>query len=1433
VNRIIFPAALMAIVAVVVLNSMTGTGRADKTEGTVSNATVNGSWAPRSVGHPTFVSPHASPITVSDGRVFVVNTPADTVDVIDANSQIIVARVHVGIDPVSLAVRPDGREVWVANHVSDSVSVIDNDRESPTYLNVIATVQDIDAREKSTRFDEPVGIAFASNEKAYVALSSENTIAVINVATRQVQKRLSITAQDPRAIVVRGGLLYVIPFESNNQTQLSGGTGKIDGQLVTFNAHEHSIANNNVLSLGHVVDIVKHPKVPDRDLYVFDTETDELVEVVDTLGTLLYGLTVDSKGQVFIAQTDARNEVNGRAGTKQHGLAELENRAFLNRVTRVSWATDARQRQGDSARRDSTVDHFELEPLPPEHPQPGRALATPFAIEISADDSTLVVSAAASDKLFTIDSASGEVLGRVDVGAVPHGIALQQAEGENSLRAWVYNAAENSVSLVDLADWTSPQLVNTTPLEDPTHPVVKRGRIAFETAAASTTGTYACASCHPDGHTDQLLWVLKTPVVTGGDQIMPRSTMPVRGLRDTAPFHWDGIPGDPYGGNNSANIHSAVDPNCDLNDPASSTRHLIDGGIAGTMSMVGDTTVNDEGKAGALTAAQRDAMATFLLSVPYPPAQRRAYTNTVSDRAVEGFKLFHIDGDHDGKPRPNVCGNCHRMPFLVSTNTPGTGMDAPTWRGAYDRFLILPQGRLNIIDFDFYRRVAEAGQSERSIWQFSWGGRRRFDPVWEMVLEGSTGFSGSFARQVSLNATSAQDDFTSDLLQSLERSADEGAVVLEAEGVFIEQSDSEPVALQFDGELGGGRYIRKHHDGSPQLDSERFPIHDKQSFTRVELVSLALNGGFVSTFTARHGAEADVDSPQPAIWTLGPIERQRGRQVFPIVHDGNLRMKISGRHISEHAHVILDGRRVPGSTQIGADETVEVVLQSLPTVGIHLLQLQNPNGMFSNDFIFHVTENSDAAADLKRRTDEAHVGLQGTLSDAVSRGDLARMKELLASGAKINGRQSDGGGTPLSTAAFHGRLESAKFLIENGAKVDATNADGNTPLHVAAFMCRFEIVELLLDSGAPVDKKSGRGETPTDVVSAPWSEPLAGFYRAISGAAGLEIDLEQIQRDRPRIAKLLHSYADKLDGTVGWQRLHDMPVEKWEAGTVLLDKKLYFFGGYTDGVRSSKRCDVFDPSDVSWKRIQDLPSAITHMNMVLDGRTVWFAGGFKDGYKGHAIAEVWNYDIENDRYTAAPLLPEPRGGGGLALVEGKLHYLGGVQADRDTDAADHWVLDLKQWAGRSAKWENAAPMPAPRNQFSTVTLEGKIYAIGGQFHHDSMQLDQPRVDIYDPRTDSWTSGPALPKGHSHSEGGTFVDGERILMVGGHTTAEGERKKISAQILALLPGGQWEVVGTLPSQLSSPVARIIDGKLYVAGGSPDGRSVQADMWVSQL
>ena len=68
------------------------------------------------------MSPHARPIVLGGDYVYVANTPSDTVDVIHAKTREVVKRIPVGIDPVGLAIRPDGKELWVTSHISDSVS---------------------------------------------------------------------------------------------------------------------------------------------------------------------------------------------------------------------------------------------------------------------------------------------------------------------------------------------------------------------------------------------------------------------------------------------------------------------------------------------------------------------------------------------------------------------------------------------------------------------------------------------------------------------------------------------------------------------------------------------------------------------------------------------------------------------------------------------------------------------------------------------------------------------------------------------------------------------------------------------------------------------------------------------------------------------------------------------------------------------------------------------------------------------------------------------------------------------------------------------------------------------------------------------------------------------------------------------------------------
>jgi len=241
-------------------------------------------------------------------------------------------------------------------------------------------------------------------------------------------------------------------------------------------------------------------------------------------------------------------------------------------------------------------------------------------------------------------------------------------------------------------------------------------------------------------------------------------------------------------------------------------------------------------------------------------------------------------------------------------------------------------------------------------------------------------------------------------------------------------------------------------------------------------------------------------------------------------------MEISGRNFDEYASVYVDGRRVEAAIEVTEDEQEMVVIEldELPEDGMHMLQVQSENGLFSNDFIFHVTKDADAARELKRSIDEAQIDPRDALSRAIERGDVDEVKRRLGRRAqRINDRRPATGSTPLGDAAFRGNLEIVKLLLDRGAKVNATNRDGNTPLLLSAFMCRTDVVKYLLENGASPSKKNGRGETPVDVVSGDWNDSLTGLYTGIGNATGLEVDLDRLKQERPKIAKLLREYDSK------------------------------------------------------------------------------------------------------------------------------------------------------------------------------------------------------------------------------------------------------------------------------------------------------------------
>ena len=79
---------------------------------------------------------------------------------------------------------------------------------------------------------------------------------------------------------------------------------------------------------------------------------------------------------------------------------------------------------------------------------------------------------------------------------------------------------------------------------------------------------------------------------------------------------------------------------------------------------------------------------------------------------------------------------------------------------------------------------------------------------------------------------------------------------------------------------------------------------------------------------------------------------------------------------------------------------------------------------------------------------------------------------------KLFAAHDEKGRNALHIAAYHGFLECAKILVENGADINALDFGQNTPLHIACSRKSVELVYLLVEQGCAIDIANFKGVTP-------------------------------------------------------------------------------------------------------------------------------------------------------------------------------------------------------------------------------------------------------------------------------------------------------------------------------------------------------------------
>ncbi len=636
---------------------------------------------PASIARASFVnfeSQHVHPIALSPSgqRLAVVNTPDARVSIFAIDGAGLLSpevEIPVGLEPVSAAFRTDN-EIWVVNHLSDAISVVD-----VTMGSVVRTVQTGDEPTDILFTPDPlapvVGVQAGSSRStpglqpvpaldwAWVCVSQENRVQIFDANDPGMPlHEIDIPGSDPRTMAYDADrdAVYVAVFESGNKTAVvpadirSDPNGPWGGDLHPYQppldpslvVHPGSMPNNGVIVKWNGSDWVDEGdgntvgvwtslvpwSVEDNDVIrIGVTANPAITATYEGVGTLLFDIAVEpTSGDLLVTNTEAHNDV--------YFEPKLMGTFASNRVTRID------PMMGSVTAHDANASLVGAERVS----QPGQLTVRP-------SDGQIFYTA----------------IGGARIGASPDGVTharLPYREGGTGIvlgasgdKLYVVNRFTNDVSVIDAAGGA---LLQEMPIGsssfDPTPDVVRNGRPFLYTGTKSLNNDLSCATCHAFANMDNVAWDLGDPTgqmdlvtLPGGQNVGfhplkgPMVTQTLRGLEGTGRLHWRG----------------------DRDD-----FNAFNGAFVSLM-----------GSPSELSPSDMQAFTDFILTVNYPPNPFVPLDNQLAGDALAGFNLFNRENEQ----LEVFCGGCHVLDDNLGTN--GALQFLPGSRG--NQFFKVPQLR--------------------------------------------------------------------------------------------------------------------------------------------------------------------------------------------------------------------------------------------------------------------------------------------------------------------------------------------------------------------------------------------------------------------------------------------------------------------------------------------------------------------------------------------------------------------------------------------------------------------------------------------------------------------------------------------------------------------------------------------------------------------
>lgn len=474
--------------------------------------------------------PRSVALLLNKPWAYIANTVSHSVSVIDVNDYSTIATIEVGTEPYALAASPNGSFVYVANANSNSVSVIDTGTNAVVATvpvgrspRAIAVTNDGDSDDGDEQIHVPN--FFARPRAGFVPPSSANlggaggaaaalptgatgqpvvgegifddsregVIDVISAATNAVIGQVVLApVADTGFNFPRGGFVNTNAMDAPRTIFADGGTdGTVPQGTGAFPNQLQSIALFG--DRGFVPSTAASPEPPLRFninvqslLSVFDVST--RLEIADQTFNLNRGINFDLPAGLVDAQIRDNTERMFPSVPVDIDCSDATQKCWV-----VSQGSDFIVRMDFDAQNKPTIN--------------APAGPGPFAV------SPVI-------RIFTVDPADP-----LRTGRNPRGIALNG----DGMVGYVVAPTTRDVIVADLVGNAVLQRIRSSDLPAPgsLDEMLLRGKIDFFTSRPfwSDRGWGGCASCHPDGRTDQVTWSFEAG---------PRQTISLDGTFDHA-----------------------------------------------------------------------------------------------------------------------------------------------------------------------------------------------------------------------------------------------------------------------------------------------------------------------------------------------------------------------------------------------------------------------------------------------------------------------------------------------------------------------------------------------------------------------------------------------------------------------------------------------------------------------------------------------------------------------------------------------------------------------------------------------------------------------------------------------------------------------------------------------------------------------------------